>query len=41
VPQMSLELRWVVDPSPACFHVVDLLLRNQQPVSHPLAEALA
>jgi hypothetical protein len=25
---MSLELKWILDTSPACFHVVDLLLRQ-------------
>ncbi|MGE3315382.1 MAG: hypothetical protein AB7O26_09715 [Planctomycetaceae bacterium] len=38
---MAVELRWVVDPSPACFHAVDLLLRDQPVANEALAAALA
>ena len=37
---MSVELKWVVDASSACFHVVDLLLRSRPVNDAALAEAL-
>ncbi len=37
---MTLELNWIANPSPACFHVVDLLLRDQPIQDTTLAGAL-
>lgn len=34
------ELHWIVDPSPACFHAVDLLLREQKIGNDVLANGL-